>query len=38
MNEIGLEWGDGGVCNFFINADDLANHDFSNVLYNWDCY
>lgn len=36
--EINLYWGDGGVCNFFINEDDLKNLDFSHVLYNWDCY
>lgn len=38
MNEINLLWGDGGVCNFFINQEDLENRDFSRVLYNWDCY
>lgn len=31
-------WGDSGVCHFFIKPEDLAGHDFSNVLYNWDCY
>ena len=31
-------WGDCGVGNFFINAEDLKRLDFSNVLYNWDCY
>ena len=30
-------WGDMGVGNFFINAEDLKNLDFSNVVYNWDC-
>ena len=30
-------WGDAGVANFFIRAEDLARRDFSNVLYNWDC-
>ena len=30
-------WGDSGVGNFFINAEDLQRLDFSNVLYNWDC-
>ena len=30
-------WGDMGVGNFFINAEDLKRLDFSNVLYNWDC-
>jgi uncharacterized protein YwqG len=32
-----IMWGDSGVGNFFIHMDDLANKDFSNVLYNWDC-
>jgi Uncharacterized protein conserved in bacteria len=31
-------WGDVGVCNFFINDEKLAENDFSDVLYNWDCY
>ena len=30
-------WGDMGVGNFFINAEDLKNLDFSDVVYNWDC-
>jgi len=30
-------WGDSGVGNFFINAEDLKRLDFSDVLYNWDC-
>ena len=30
-------WGDAGVANFFIRAEDLKKRDFSNVLYNWDC-
>lgn len=30
-------WGDCGVANFFIRRADLENHDFSDVLYNWDC-
>lgn len=30
-------WGDAGVANFFIRADDLARRDFSHILYNWDC-
>lgn len=34
----GIVWGDCGVCNFFINSEDLKNKDFSNVLFNWDCY
>lgn len=32
-----IMWGDCGVGNFFINADDLRKLDFSKVLYNWDC-
>ncbi|GAB4032212.1 YwqG family protein [Spirosoma jeollabukense] len=31
-------WGDVGVCNFFINKEDLHALDFSKVLYNWDCF
>ncbi|MGY3704943.1 hypothetical protein BW731_02185 [Vagococcus martis] len=31
-------WGDTGVGNFFINDEKLKNKDFSDVLYNWDCY
>ena len=34
--EIG--WGDMGIANFFISLSDLKAHDFTNVLYNWDCY
>ena len=30
-------WGDAGVANFFISAEDLKKRDFSNVLYTWDC-
>lgn len=36
-NTIAVIWGDSGVGNFFINKQDLINHDFSNILYNWDC-
>lgn len=32
-----IMWGDCGVGNFFISAEDLKNLDFSKVLYNWDC-
>lgn len=31
-----LMFGDFGVCNFFINKDDLEKRDFSDVLYYWD--
>ncbi|MDY2735693.1 YwqG family protein [Intestinibacter sp.] len=36
--DIHIMWGDSGVGNFFISSEDLKNRDFSNVLYNWDCY
>lgn len=32
-----IMWGDSGIANFFISAEDLRNKDFSKVLYNWDC-
>ena len=35
---IEIIWGDAGVGNFFIKAEDLKNLDFSKVMYNWDCY
>lgn len=31
-------WGDSGIGAFFITPDDLAQRNFSRVLYNWDCY
>lgn len=37
-SEDGIMWGDCGVANFFINEKDLANRDFSKILYTWDCY
>ena len=31
-------WGNGGgVANFFISPEDMANCKFDDVLYNWDC-
>lgn len=36
-SEVDIMWGDVGVANFFIRPEDLKNHNFSNVLYNWDC-
>lgn len=30
-------WGDVGIANFFINGDSLLRHDFSDVLFHWDC-
>jgi uncharacterized protein YwqG len=32
-----VEWEDGGIANFWIRRDDLLRHDFSNVMYFWDC-
>lgn len=31
-------WGDCGVANLFMSGDALKRRDFSDVLYNWDCY
>lgn len=33
-----MMWGDSGIANFFIPAQDLARGDFSRVAYHWDCY
>ncbi|MCF0111396.1 MAG: DUF1963 domain-containing protein [Erysipelotrichaceae bacterium] len=30
-------WGDAGIAQFFISAEDLADCNFNNVLYTWDC-
>lgn len=32
-----IMWGDCGIGNFFISAENLAKCDFSRVLYTWDC-
>lgn len=32
-----IMWGDAGVANFFISEEDLANEDFRDILYSWDC-
>ncbi|EPY17425.1 hypothetical protein AGDE_16257 [Angomonas deanei] len=32
-----MMWGDCGVCNLFIDPDDLAARRFDRVWYNWDC-
>lgn len=37
-DEHDIMWGDCGVANFFINSDDLARKDFSDILYHWDHY
>lgn len=31
-------WGDDGIANFFINSESLQRHDFSDVLFHWDCH
>ena len=33
----GIMWGDAGVANWFIEPVALANANFSDILYNWDC-
>jgi uncharacterized protein YwqG len=35
--KIYIEWGDMGVCNFWIKESALKMLDFSKVLYYWDC-
>lgn len=37
-DSLNIMWGDSGVANFFIKKEDLLNLNFSNVIYNWDCY
>jgi uncharacterized protein YwqG len=32
-----IMWGDSGVGNFFIHPEKLAQRDFSEVIYTWDC-
>jgi len=36
--DTGIMFGDSGVANWFIKPSALAKRDFSDVLYNWDCY
>ena len=31
-------WGDSGVANFYITKEALEKGDFSEVMYNWDCF
>jgi len=33
-----IMWGDAGVANFFIDPENLARGDFSQIWYNWDCH
>lgn len=37
-SEKDIMWGDSGIGNFFIKAEDLAQGKFDDILYNWDCY
>ena len=37
-DDLKIMWGDMGVGNFFITPEALKKKDFSNVLYNYDCY
>lgn len=37
-DNVKMMWGDSGICNFFINREKLKQCDFSDILYNWDCY
>lgn len=32
-----IMWGDSGTGTLFISAEDLANNNFSDVMYSWDC-
>lgn len=34
---IGVQWGDGGVANFFIQGEALQNWDLSELFYYWHC-
>jgi len=34
----GIMFGDSGVANWFITPEALAQCDFSDVMYHWDCY
>ena len=36
-NGVQVMFGDGGVANFFITREDLAQRNFHNAAYNWDC-
>jgi uncharacterized protein YwqG len=37
-DEAAIQWGDMGICNFFIHSEKLIKAQFDDVLYNWDCY
>jgi uncharacterized protein YwqG len=34
----GIMWGDGGVAQFLVGEAALRRGDFTEVVYNWDCY
>lgn len=36
-DDLKMSWGDSGVANWRIFEKDLANLDFSNLVYTWDC-
>lgn len=38
QEDISIELGDAGICNFLIPCEKLKARDFSDVLYWWDCY
>lgn len=33
-----IQWGDYGICHFFIEQDALENRQFDQTTYIWDCY
>lgn len=37
FEKIYIQWGDIGVCNFWIEESALKKCDFSEILYHWDC-
>ncbi|MEK5330998.1 YwqG family protein [Lysinibacillus sp. FSL W8-0992] len=37
-DEFGIMWADSGVGKFFINRDKLLQQDFSDILFQWECY
>ncbi|MGL5939503.1 MAG: YwqG family protein [Waterburya sp.] len=37
FEKIYIQWGDIGVCNFWIKESALKKCDFSEILYHWDC-
>ncbi|MCC8171342.1 MAG: DUF1963 domain-containing protein [Parabacteroides sp.] len=37
VDDPNINFGDCGACRFLINLEDLANCNFSDVIYSWDC-